>query len=416
MQALADRVAAWFVPVVVVLAVLTLAVWMAVGRAVRHQTAAAAAIQAVIYAITVLIVSCPCAIGLAVPMVVVVASGVAAQHGVLFASSAALEVAHRTKHVVFDKTGTLTEGRLAVVEERYADAPTDARSLLRGLVDGIRHPVAQAVAAHLAGMPAAPVTDVAVLAGQGIQGTWPVTGQLLRAGNARWLGLEDDERVRQISATAGPCSIFCFTVDGAVAAVLGLVDTVRADAAATVASLHRARIAVHILSGDDTAAVDAVAGQLGVPPAHVRSRCTPADKRDYVRDLQAAGDVLFCGDGTNDAPALAQATVGVHMAPEDDAGDSSSSSSLAQATADVVLVRPRVSAVLTVLAVSRAAVHRIAFNFVWSAVYNLAAVLLAAGALEAVHAYIPPAYAGLGELVSVLPVIAVAMQLRWAKV
>lgn len=427
-QALADRVASCFVPVVVALAVLTFVVWLAVGIAVRRQSASDATIQAVTYAITVLIVSCPCAIGLAVPMVVVVAGGLAARHGVLFASSAALELAHRTTDVVFDKTGTLTEGRPVVVHEAYENRPEnrpDGRSLLLGLVSNIKHPVSRAVAAHLSaqGVVAAAVTDVQSLTGKGVQGRSASGQTLLQAGNTRWLAVpDDDSRVQQAVAAAGrPCTtVFCLAVDGDLAAVLCLADTVRADAASTVAVLHRDDIHVHILSGDDADAVDAVAAQLGVPASRVRSRCSPADKMEYVRDLVASGVVVFCGDGINDAAALAQATVGVHMAAiDDDNNDNdnaydSSPIAAVQVAADVVLMRPCVAGVLTVMAVSRAAVRRIAWNFAWSAVYNVFAVLLAAGAF--VHARIPPAYAGLGELVSVLPVIAAAVMLRWTRV
>ncbi|TDZ35605.1 P-type cation-transporting ATPase [Colletotrichum spinosum] len=418
-QDIADRVASYFVPVVVSLTVVTFVVWIAVGIAVRKQSASEATIQAVTYAITVLIVSCPCAIGLAVPMVVVVASGVAAERGVIFKSADSIEVAYKTTHVVFDKTGTLTQGRLAVVEEVYLAKDTStAQSLLLGLIGGIKHPVSTAIAAHLraTGVNPTEVSDPRTLTGKGVEAT--CSGLQLRAGNSRWLGFSSDSRVEAVLGSGH--TAFCFAVDGELAAVFGLEDSVRPDALSTVATLQASGISVHVLSGDDDGAVRSVAGQLGIPGANVRSRCDPGDKQDYVRRLllstpvPAGGGprgrarkpvVIFCGDGTNDAVALAQATIGVHMNEGTD---------VAKSAADVVLVRPSLTGVLTAIAVSKKAIHRITFNFCWSFVYNLFAILLGSGAF--VNARIPPEFAGLGELASVLPVIAAAVLLRWSKV
>jgi P-type E1-E2 ATPase len=179
--------------------------------------------------------------------------------------------------------------------------------------------------------------------------------------------------------------------------------------------LQKRGINIHMLSGDDDGAVQAVGAQLSVSNNNIRSRCSPGDKQAYVKDLLATPShnsngkprkpvVMFVGDGTNDAIALAQATIGVHV---------SSGTDIAQSAADVVLVRSDLSCILTLLAVSRKAMHRVAFNFGWSFVYNVFAVLLGAGAF--VNARIPPEYAGLGELVSVLPVIAAAVLLRWSR-
>jgi Cd2+-exporting ATPase len=177
----------------------------------------------------------------------------------------------------------------------------------------------------------------------------------------------------------------------------------RLDASRTVAELQKRGIEVSIVSGDDEGPVSAVARQLNITSVH--SRCTPADKLQFVKELTDDRKiVIFCGDGTNDAAALAQATIGVHINEGTD---------VAQSAADVVLVRSSLSGIITLIDLSKASMLRIAFNFGWSFVYNTVAILLASGAL--VNARIPPEYAGLGELVSVLPVIAIALQLRWAK-
>ena len=422
-QDIADRVASYFVPVVIVITAVTFCVWVAVGLKVRGQTGGEATIQAITYAITVLIVSCPCAIGLAVPMVIVIAGGVAAERSVIFKSAESIEVACRTTHVVFDKTGTITEGRLTVVREWYSDSDQNmTRSLLLGLVGGIKHPVSAAVAGHLKahGVTPSQVSDPQTLTGMGVQGTAKDSGLAIQAGNSRWLNLATDAVVQSVLSQG--CTAFCFTIGGSVTAIFGLQDSVRPDAASTVKTLFDHGISVHIISGDDDGAVRSVATQLSIAEANVRSRCTPAEKQAYIRDLlegpassnhSTSGRkkterpvVLFCGDGTNDAVALAQATIGVHM--------NEGGTDVAQSAADVVLMRPNLGGILIAINVSRKSIRRIAFNFGWSFIYNLFAILLAAGAF--VNARIPPEFAGLGELVSVLPVIAAAVLLRWSKI
>ncbi|KAL4913875.1 E1-E2 ATPase-domain-containing protein [Aspergillus aurantiobrunneus] len=405
-QDIADRVATYFVPVVVGLTVITFAIWVAVGVAVRNQSGSRATTEAITYAITVLIVSCPCAIGLAVPMVIVIASGVAAERGVIFKSADSIEVAYKTSHVVFDKTGTLTQGKLTVVVEDVINNKTSCLSLLLGLIGSNKHPISTAVARYLKekGISESVVPDAKVLTSKGVESTTP--GLVLRAGNSHWLNISSDPRVQSILERE--YTAFCFTINDSLAAVFGLEDSLRPDALETVTTLQEHGISVHLISGDDDGAVRSIAAQLQIPEPHVRSRCTPADKQAYIQILLSPPTknpvVVFIGDGTNDAPALAQSTIGIHMNEE-------SGTEVAKSAADVVLMRPSLSGILTMIKISRKAVHRIAFNFGWSFVYNLFAVLLAAGAF--VNARIPPEFAGLGEVVSVLPVVVAAVLLRW---
>jgi len=408
LQELADRVASYFVPVVVALTIITFIIWIAVGIAVRGKSGPAATVDAITYAITVLIVSCPCAIGLAVPMVVVIASGVAAERGVIFKSAGAIEVAYKTSHVVFDKTGTLTQGRLIVASEHCQANEEVTLALLLGLIGDNRHPVSLAVANHLRskGVTAAVVSGTKSLTGRGLEAQ--VAGQTLRAGNSRWLQLSSDVSVKSVLAQNH--TAFCFTIDGALAAVYGLEDSLRTGAAHVVAALQKRGVSVHVVSGDDDGAVQHVAAKLNIPNGNIHARSSPADKQTYINGLlgnAAKGKkptVIFCGDGTNDAVALAQATIGVHM---------NEGSDVAQSAADVVLMRPDLLGILTIMSMSKRAVNRIRFNFGWSFFYNTFAILLAAGAF--VNARIPPAFAGLGELVSVLPVIGAAVLLRWSR-
>jgi heavy metal translocating P-type ATPase len=412
-QDIADRVASYFVPVVVGLTIITFVIWVAIGVAVRKQSGAEATITAITYAITVLIVSCPCAIGLAVPMVIVVASGVAARRGVIFKTAESIEIAHKTTDVVFDKTGTLTMGKLAVVDEQwFGDDEEKTKAMLKALVTGVKHPVSMAVAAHLTAENIAPmfIQDAQARPGKGLEATF--RSQTLRAGNSRWLNLSSHSSVHPILSEG--LTAFCFTIDSRLFAVLGLRDTLRPDAHSTLRALESRGLCVHILSGDDDAAVRKVAGQLGIESERVRSRCAPGDKQAYIKKLLDPSSphgkkekkvIMFVGDGTNDAPALAQADLGVHI---------SSGTDMASSAADIVLIRSDLSCILTLIVISKAAMNRVKFNFTWSFVYNLFAILLGAGAF--VNARIPPEYAGLGELVSVLPVIGVAVALRWVRV
>ncbi|KAI1410860.1 heavy metal translocatin [Hypoxylon sp. FL1857] len=418
-QDLADRIASYFVPAVISLTIIVFIAWVGVGIRNQGKLGSEAVVQAITYGITVLIVSCPCAIGLAVPMVIVIACGVAAEKGLIFKSSEAVEVAHRTSHVVFDKTGTLTHGKLHVGTEEY---PSETQPVVTpkvlGLLAGINHPVSSAVVAHLKdqGIQATKVDDIKSLPGKGVEGT--VNGRFVQAGNSRWLGTESHPLVQ--AAHSKGFSTFCVTIDSELHAVFGLTDTIRPDVLLTIAELQKRNIAVSILSGDDDKTVETVAISLGIPRENAISRCSPADKQAYIQKLledQKDGKkqqpvVVFVGDGTNDAVALAQATIGVHV--------NSGVSDVAQSAADVVLMRPDLAGVLAMVDISRAAVRRVAFNFGWSAVYNVFAVLLAAGAFSGAggrdNVRIPPEFAGLGELVSVLPVIVVAVSLRWARV
>ncbi|KAK5202583.1 hypothetical protein LTR41_011674 [Exophiala xenobiotica] len=404
-QELVDIVASYFVPVILTITIVTFAIWVAIGISVRHQNSGRALGNAITYAISVLIVTCPCAIGLAVPMVVVIAGGVASKHGVVSKSAMAIETARNVSHVVFDKTGTLTRGELSVAEAVYLSNKDGlVESITLGLTCDGKHPVSAAISTYLKekGVDAAKIGDSKSVTGKGVEGTFD--GANVRCGNTRWLSGETLPVVQDLLAKG--LTVFVVATNDHLIAAFGLSDCLRPNSYSVVTELQKRNIAISIVSGDDTGAVEAVAAKLGIPASHVRSRCTPGDKQVYLKNLMTDEKkvVIFCGDGTNDAVALAQADIGVHM---------NSGSEVAQTAADVVLVRPYLGGILVLLDLSKAALHRIFFNFAWSFVYNLFAILLAAGAF--VNARIPPQYAGLGEIVSVVPVILIALHLRWFK-
>ncbi|OQV00596.1 hypothetical protein CLAIMM_06074 [Cladophialophora immunda] len=401
-QDLADKVASYFIPVVISIALVTFAIWMAIAVKVRGKDIGGALGLAITYGIAVLAISCPCALGLAVPMVLVIAGGVAAKSGVIVKQADAIEKSYKVTDVVFDKTGTLTEGDLALVHEQVFPHPsasvTEAFALTKALTKDIQHPVSLAVASHIQGeIPV--LTDlehIESIPGSGLRATWKNSS--VKAGNPYWLKVEDQPEVAALIDKG--MTLFCVTLDHKLLAAFGLKSSLRDEASAVIANLQRRNIKCHIVSGDSPKVVEDVATTLGIPISNTAARRSPGDKQQYVKTLMSSGRVvLFCGDGTNDAVAVAQADVGVQIGTASD---------VTRATSDVVLLNG-LDGVIALLDTSKRCFHRIIFNFSWSALYNLFAILLAGGAF--VHVRIPPAYAGLGEIVSVFPVIAVALTL-----
>ncbi|KAA1470301.1 heavy metal translocatin [Dentipellis sp. KUC8613] len=412
-QDLADRAASYLAPTILALGVLTFVVWLAVGLRVRNQSGQDAAVGALKYAVAVLVVSCPCALVLCVPMVAVISAAVAAKEGVLFKSVQAVQYAKNVDAVVFDKTGTLTTGQLAVAESRVLD--TASLGCVLGLVSGSHHPVAEAVAKHIRStypdVKDSPLKDLKSVPGRGMEARNGKT--YVRGGNIAWLNLASNDVLKDmLNASQKPLTFFAvMTSDAAdfaaanLVAVFGLTDTIRPSARDTMQLLGQQGVDVHIVSGDELSVVKALASELHVSDSHALGRCLPQGKLDYVRSLQAGDNahktVMFVGDGTNDGLALAQADIGVSL---------SAGTDIALSAADVVILDSDAAdlarSLRVVLEISTGAVRRIVLNFAWALVYNVFAVLLAAGAFVRVR--IAPEYAGLGEMVSVVPVVLVA--------
>jgi Cu2+-exporting ATPase len=310
--------------------------------------------------------------------------------------------------IIFDKTGTITSGKLEVVGvPKYCNIDhARTKGLLMGLLKDIKHPVAIAIADYLEqdrlvhkNFEPLEVKDVTSIPGKGVQGTCARTGIEIRAGNAEWL---------QINVIGQEVNTSCyFTYGGDLRASFELMDQPRPGAGMVIEKLHARGIDVHMLSGDTDGAVHAIASALYIHQANTKARCKPEGKMNYVRDLQKPGKVvMFVGDGTNDSAALKQAHVGVHL---------NDGSDVAKSAADVVLMTTRLHDILILLDISCGGYRRIILNLLWSAAYNVVAILLAAGAFVKAGAQvrIKPQWAGLGELVSVLPVVLIAFQMRW---
>ncbi|KAI0294451.1 heavy metal translocatin [Russula brevipes] len=400
-QDLADIAAALLAPVILAIAVVTFVVWIIVGSFVRREDLAKASLMALRYTIAVLVVSCPCAVVLCVPMVIVITGAIGMREGVVFKTATALQQARGATVAVFDKTGTLTLGEMGVVQAHIARE--EAVGTILALVSQDPHPVAHAVDKYIRStyprMSAVPlVAQFQSFPGKGLEMT--INGMLVRGGNPGWLGLETEPLYSLMMQEA--LTMFAVTIDTEVVAFFGLADSPRPSAAAAVAHLQNQGIPAHIISGDAPPVVRVLAERLGISQKRILGGCLPAEKVAYVRALQATGArVMFIGDGTNDTPALAAADISVAMG---------SGTDVARSAADIIFVAPDLARALgALLRLSRSAVWRVQLNFVWAVVYNLSAVLLAAGVF--VKFRLPPEYAALGEMVSVVPVILVAWSL-----
>ncbi|MFZ3493063.1 heavy metal translocating P-type ATPase [Streptomyces sp. 5.8] len=366
-QRLADRISAVFVPVVIALAAGTFGVWLLTG---------ASAASALTAAIAVVIIACPCALGLATPTALMVGTGRGAQLGLLISGPEVLESTRRIDTVVLDKTGTVTEGRMRLVKVVPA-ADEDEAEVLRlagALEDASEHPIAAAIAQaareRLGSLP--PVTGFANTQGRGVTGT--VEGRTVHAGRASWLEGRQElrlpaelARLRDAAEGEGRTVVFA-AWDGQVRAALVVADTVKATSAEAVADLKRLGLTPVLLTGDNAAAARAVAAEVGI--GRVIAEVHPEDKVAEIRRLQEQGRVVaMVGDGVNDAAALAQADLGLAMGTGTDA---------AIAASDLTLVRGDLRAAGDAIRLARRTLRTIKANLFWAFAYNVAALPLAA--------------------------------------
>jgi Cu+-exporting ATPase len=369
-QRLADQVSAWFVPAVVVVAVLTALAWGLYGPEPRLG-------YALVNAVAVLIIACPCALGLATPMSIMVGTGRGAQAGVLIKNAEALETLEKVDTAVVDKTGTLTEGKPRLVSVAAADGAMEGGvlALAAGLERGSEHPLAAAILAGAAERGAAPadVAQFRSLTGRGVAGV--VGGRRVALGNARLLeelGVTPGPLGARAEVLRGEGQTLMFLVAGeAVAGILGVADPIKASTPEAIRLLQAERIRVVMLTGDSQVTAKAVARTLGLDD--VIADVLPEQKVEVVRRLQAEGRIVaMAGDGVNDAPALAQAHVGIAMGTGTD---------VAMESAGVTLVKGDLRGIVRARRLSRATMRNIRQNLVWAFVYNVLGVPIAAGVL-----------------------------------
>ncbi|MGH9869708.1 MAG: heavy metal translocating P-type ATPase [Candidatus Polarisedimenticolia bacterium] len=398
-QRVADRIAAWFVPAVVAVAVLTFVAWSVWGPEPRFA-------HALLNAVAVLIVACPCALGLATPMSIMVATGRGASAGVLVREAAALETFEKASILVVDKTGTLTEGRPRLMS--VEPDQDELLSLAAAVEAGSEHPLAAALVegARARGLSVPKADDFQSVPGQGVVGT--VSGRRVAVGNETLMRAQGaapdpgllaraDERRRDGGI------VMLVALEGRPAGLISVADPLRPDAADAVRLLRGDGLRLVMLTGDSQATADAVARHLGITEVH--AGVLPDGKRDVVRSLQASGSlVAMAGDGINDAPALAQADVGIAMGTGTD---------VARESADLTLVKGDVRGIVRARRLSRATMSNIRQNLFFAFVYNTLGVPVAAGVLYPFGGWLlSPMLASAAMSFSSVSVIANALRLR----
>jgi len=402
-QRLVDRVAGVFVPVVVAVAAATFLGWYFVSHLALHQ--------ALLRGISVLVIACPCALGLATPTAIIVGTGRAAQRGILVRSAEALELAHRIGIVVFDKTGTLTTGRPAVTDVvgwRGHDEATVLR-LAASLEQESRHPIARALvsSAQGRGLPLAHPRRAEIVPGAGVRGE--VDGQAVAVGTVALLhggvaALSGEERfaIEELARRARSTAIVL--VDGKPAGLIGIADPVRESSERAIARLRLLGVQAYLMSGDNEVTARAIAEEVGIDRGNVFAPVPPPDKARRVAALRGAGRmVAMVGDGVNDAPALAAADVGFAMG---------SGTDVAMAAAPVTLMRADPDAVVDTIEISCKTLRVIRQNLVWAMGYNLAAIPIAAAGL--LMAFGGPMLAAATMALSSVSVVTNSLRLRRA--
>ncbi|HBG04250.1 MAG: copper-translocating P-type ATPase [Geobacteraceae bacterium GWC2_58_44] len=399
-QRLADIIAGYFVPVVICIAIATFVLWFDLAPPETRLN------MAVLTFVSVLIIACPCALGLATPTAIMVGTGRGAQSGILIKGGEALETAHKLTTVVLDKTGTITRGVPTVTD--ILPVGTDDRALLQlaaAAESGSEHPLGEAIvrSAEERGLPRLPVRDFNAIPGHGIEAV--VDGRQILIGSSLLLqnhGLHPDQGAAHQLADQGKTPMF-IAIDGAFAGIIAISDPVKEGSQRAIERLHALGLEVIMLTGDNARTADAIARQVGVDK--VVAEVLPEGKSEEVKKLQGQGRVVaMVGDGINDAPALAQADVGIAMGGGTD---------VAIEAADITLVRGDLNGVVSSIALSRATIANIKQNLFFAFFYNVLGIPIAAGVLYPFTGWLlSPIIASLAMALSSVSVVTNALRLR----
>jgi Cu+-exporting ATPase len=397
---MADIVSGYFVPVVFAIATLAALAWYISGESV---------VFSLTIFISVLVIACPCALGLATPTAIMVGTGKGAEYGVLFKGGAALETTHKIETIVFDKTGTITEGRPEVTDI-ITTGPIDRDRLLQlaaSAEKGSEHPLGEAIVrdAEQAGAALIRPDKFQALPGRGIEAE--IEGQTVVLGNGKLMadggiGLFNWGETSDRLAAEGKTPMY-IAIDNQLAGMIAVADVIKPNSAKAIRQLHEMGIEVAMLTGDNRRTAEAIAKQVGID--RVLAEVLPQDKADEVKKLQAEGKkVAMVGDGINDAPALAQADIGIAIG---------SGTDVAMESADIVLMRSDLMDVPTAIQLSRRTIRNIKQNLFWAFGYNVAGIPLAAGLLHAFGGpLLNPIFAAAAMSLSSVSVLTNALRLR----
>ncbi|MBD2293419.1 copper-translocating P-type ATPase [Anabaena sphaerica FACHB-251] len=407
-QRLADQVTGWFVPAVIAIAIATFVIWF---NFTGNFT------LSMITMVGVLIIACPCALGLATPTSVMVGTGKGAENGILIKDAQSLELAHKIQTIVLDKTGTLTEGKPTVTDFVTVKGTANQNELellkLAATVErNSEHPVAEAVVKYAESQQVrlAEVADFVAVAGSGVQGI--VNHHLVQIGTERWLTelgiVTDSLQEYQVAWEVGGKTVILIAVDGELEGIMGIADTLKPSSAAAVKALQKLGLEVVMLTGDNRPTAEAIADQVGITQVFAQVR--PDQKAAIVQSLQSkiqnpkSKIVAMVGDGINDAPALAQADVGIAIGTGTD---------VAIAASDITLISGDLQAIVTAIQLSRATINNIKQNLFFAFIYNIIGIPVAAGILYPIFGWLlNPIIAGAAMALSSVSVVSNALRLR----
>lgn len=397
----ADRVSGVFVPIVMGIALIATVVWLLVGRTVGFALARG---------ISVLVISCPCALGLATPVAIMVGSGVGAKNGILFKTAAALEQAGKVRIVALDKTGTITAGSPAVTDVLPAEGITEDELLRAALAleQKSEHPLAKAIVAYCGERTAPTLTDFQALAGSGLRGV--ADGRLLRGGNEALMETaltlpDESRRAARRLAEQGKTPLF-FSRDTTFLGLIAVADTVKEDSPTAIRQLRQMGLRVVMLTGDNERTANAVGKLAGVD--EVIAGVLPDGKEAAIRELMRQGKVAMVGDGINDAPALTRADLGIAIGAGTD---------VAIDAADVVLMKSRLTDVPAAIRLSRGTLRNIHENLFWAFFYNTLGIPLAAGAFISLLGWqLNPMFGAAAMSLSSFCVVTNALRLNFLKI
>lgn len=395
---IADKVSGVFVPAVMGVALLTFLVWLIIGQGVS---------AALTKAVAVLVISCPCALGLATPVAIMVGGGVGAKHGVLFKTATSLEVLGKCKNVVLDKTGTITYGKPAVTDVIPAFSNKELLQKIAVAIESLsKHPLAKAVAESL------PESDIVLndfteLTGSGLKAKWG--DKSIIAGNAKLMASENVdikgyESVAEKLAGEGKTPLY-FALDGTLAGIIAVADKPKKEAKEVIAKLSSYGINVYMLTGDNRATALAIASLVGIRKENVISDVLPEDKQNAVAKIKEKALTAMVGDGVNDAPALSAADVGVAV---------SSGSFVAVDAAEVVVMND-LSSLLFAFKLSKRTILNVKENLFWAFIYNIIGIPIAAGAFAAIGWSLSPMFAAAAMSLSSVFVVSNALRLNFVK-
>lgn len=399
-QKLVDKIAGIFVPIVILIAIAAFVVWIIFGGDNAFT-------QGLMALITVLVIACPCALGLATPTAIMVGVGKGAEKGIPIKDAESLELAQKINAVILDKTGTITEGKPEVTDVYWADDNPTLKQILYSIEERSEHPLAEAIVAHLMNQSAVPVTGFESITGNGAKAG--VDGEVYFIGNRRLMAennisidLSVSEKAHELENEAK--TVIWFADSQKAVAVLAIADKVKPTSQEAIYELQQAGTEVHMLTGDNESTAKAVSEKVGIK--HYRAGVLPGQKAAYVKELQEAGKVVaMVGDGINDSTALAQADVGIAMGKGSD---------IAMDVAKMTIISSDLTKVPEAIRLSRSTVRTIKQNLFWAFVYNLIGIPVAAGILYPINGFLlNPMIAGAAMALSSVSVVSNSLRLKY---